>query len=65
MNLNKDISSWAQVKPEAVANMSQNAQTNVLTMALHDIAQLGAEVERLRISLNARQSEQSFAASCR
>lgn len=38
---------------------------DLIANAPDDIAALIAEVERLRISLNARQSEQSFAAACR
>lgn len=51
MNLDKDISSWAKVQPDSVSSMSGAAQKNVLTMALHDIAILGAEIERLRSAL--------------
>lgn len=51
MNLNKDPSSWANVEPELVLAGSRAQQINVLTMALEDIAKLGAEVERLRTIL--------------
>jgi len=47
MNLDKDISSWAKVQPDSVMSMSGAAQKNILTMALHDIAILGLELERL------------------
>jgi hypothetical protein len=53
MNLDKDISSWAKVQPDSVMSMSGAAQKNVLTMALHDIAILGVENERLRTALAA------------
>ena len=43
MNLNKDVSSWAVVKAEAVMAMSPAAIKNVLTMALQDIQRLGRE----------------------
>jgi hypothetical protein len=43
MNLNKDVSSWAAVKPEMVMTMSPTAIKNVMTMALEDIQRLGKE----------------------
>jgi hypothetical protein len=39
---------WALVKPDAFLNGSIVQARNVLEMALHDIAVLGAENERLR-----------------
>lgn len=45
MNLNKDVSSWAVVKPESVATMSEAAQRNILVMALEDIQRLGRMLE--------------------
>lgn len=46
MNLNKDVSSWAAVKPEAVMTMGATAIQNVLTMALEDIQRLGRESDK-------------------
>lgn len=48
MNLNKDVSSWAVVKPDAVMTMSPAAIRNVLAMALEDIQRLGRENDNLR-----------------
>lgn len=46
MNLNKDLSSWAQVSAKTVITMSSpQAAENVLTMALEDIQRLGRIVE--------------------
>ena len=52
MNLNKDVSSWAVVKPEAVMTMSPAAVRNVLTMALEDIARLGREMDGMQKRLD-------------
>jgi hypothetical protein len=48
MNLNKDVSSWAVVKADAVMAMSPAAIQNVLTMALEDIQRLGRDNENLQ-----------------
>jgi hypothetical protein len=45
--------------------IERDANAKLLAAARQDIPALVAEVERLRISLRARESEQSFHAACR
>lgn len=47
MNLNRQPTEWAHVKPDAFLTGSNVQARNVLEMALQDIARLSAEVERL------------------
>jgi hypothetical protein len=48
VSLNKDPSSWAKVKPDAVIFGSAAQARNVIGMALQDIAQMAMEIERLK-----------------